>query len=112
MRGFTGRENSPTPAEIDDLFNNEDPKIVWDKVVGNIRRISPDYDFTLVSSVFADVLHLFRGDYPGYGPIKTLYHDLPHALEVLLCGVRLMHGVHVSGDRLTDEEITLIVLAI
>ena len=105
-------KNSPTPAEINDLFKNDDPALVWEKVAGIIRRISPDYEFTLVQSVYEDVLRLFRGDYPGYGPIKTLYHDLPHTLEVLICGVRLMHGVHVSGDRLTDDEITLIVLAI
>lgn len=100
------------PAEINDLFNNDDPEIVWSKATDIIRRMSPDYEFTLVQSVYEDVLRLFRGDYPGYGPIKTLYHDLPHTLEVLICGVRLMHGVHVSGDRLTNDEITLIVLAI
>lgn len=105
-------KNGPMPAEISDLFKNDDPKIVWEKVSGIIRRMSPAYEFTLVQSVFEDVLRLFRGDYPGYGPIKTLYHDLPHTLEVLICGVRLMHGVHVSGDRLADDEITLIILAI
>ena len=108
MRGFPGHETHPTAAEINDLFNNEDPEIVWENAAGIIRRMSPDYDFTLIRSVYADILRLFRGDYPGYGPIKTLYHDLSHTLEVLLCGVRLMHGVHVSGDRLSDEEITLI----
>lgn len=74
--------------------------------------MSPNYDFTLLQSVYEDVMALFRGDYPGYGSIKTLYHDLPHTLEVFLCGVRLMHGVHVSGDHLTDEEITQIMLSI
>ncbi len=103
---------SPTPVEINDLFRNDDPKIVWESVVGIIRRMNPAYDFTLIQQVFDDLLRLFRGDYPGYGPIRTLYHDLPHTLEVLICGVRLMHGVHVSGERLTDDEITLIILAI
>jgi hypothetical protein len=105
-------KNSPTPAEINELFNNDDPKIVWGKAIDIIRRMNPAYDFSLIQSVFDDILRLFRGEYPGYSPIKTLYHDLPHTLEVLLCGVRLMHGVHVSGDRLNDEEITLILLAI
>jgi hypothetical protein len=104
-------KNSPTPAAINELFDNNDPKIVWAKVIAIIRRMSPAYDFTLVQSVHDDVMLLFRGAYPGYGPIKTLYHDLSHTLEVILCGVRLMHGVHVSGDRLKDEEITLILLA-
>ncbi len=111
MRGFTEHKKKPTPAEIDALFNNDDPKLVWENATDIIRRMNPDYDFTLVRSVYEDVLRLFRGDYPGYSPIKTLYHDLSHTLEVLLCGVRLMHGVHVSGDHLTDEEITLILLA-
>ncbi len=105
-------KKSSMPAEINDLFKNDDPEIVWSKATGIIRRMSPAYEFALVQNVFEDVLRLFHGDYPGYGSIKTLYHDLPHTLEVLICGVRLMHGVHVSGDVLTDEEITLIVLAI
>ena len=104
--------NNPTPAELSELFNNDDPKVVWSKTADIIRRMSYGYDFTLVQSVYEDVMRLFHGEYPGYGPIRTMYHDLSHTLEVLLCGVRLMHGVHVSGDRLTDEEITLIVLAI
>jgi hypothetical protein len=105
-------KNSPTPAEVNDLFNNDEPMIVWAKTVDIIRRINPDFDFTLVQSVFEDVMRLFHGNYPGYSSIKTLYHDLPHTLEVFLCGVRLMHGVHVSGDHLKDDEITLIMLAI
>ena len=104
--------NNPTPAELSELFNNDDPRVVWSKTADIIRRMSPGYDFALVRSVYDDVMRLFHGEYPGYGPIRTMYHDLSHTLEVLLCGVRLMHGVHVSGDRLTDEEITLIVLAI
>src|SRR5512135_1764154 len=105
--------NSPmTPVEIDELFNNVDPEIVWSKLTDVVRHINPNYDFTLVRSVYDDVMRLFRGDYPGYGPVKTLYHDLSHTLEVLICGVRLMHGVHASGDRLSDVEITSIMLAI
>jgi hypothetical protein len=105
-------KNRPTPSDINALFNNDDPKIVWDKATYIIRRMSPTYDFTLVQSVYEDVMGLFRGEYHGYSPIKTLYHDLPHTLEVFLCGVRLMHGVHVSGDHLQNDEITLIMLAI
>jgi HD domain len=104
--------NSPAPADIDALFHNDDPDVVWEKVTDIVRRINPAYDFSLVQSAFTDVLKLFRGEYPGYCAIKTLYHDLPHTLEVLLCSARLMHGVHVSGDHLKDEEITLIMLAI
>jgi hypothetical protein len=105
-------KKNPTLAEINELFDNDDPQVVWAKTTEIIGRMSPAYDFSLFRSAYADILRLFRGDYPGYGPIRTLYHDLPHTLEVLLCGVRLMHGVHVSGVRLSDDEITLILIAI
>ena len=96
-----------TSAEIANIFGNNDPDMVWGKVSDIIRRISPDYDFTLIQTLYIDVMRLFRGEYPGYCAIKTLYHDTSHTLEVLMCGVRLMHGVHLSGDHLTDDEITL-----
>lgn len=104
-------KSSPTPAEINELFNNDDPIVVWEKVTDIVLRMAPEFDFRFVQSVYEDILKLFRGNYPDYGPIKTLYHDLPHTLEVIMCGARLMHGVHVSGDHLTEEEITLILLA-
>jgi hypothetical protein len=104
-------KNIPTAVEITNLFNNADPAIVWGKVHDTIRLFSPAYDFTLIQSVYTDLVRLFRGEYPGYCAIKTLYHDLPHTLEVFMCGVRLMHGVHLSGDHLSDDEITLIMVA-
>ncbi len=97
---------------VSKLFDNTDTDAVWAEVVSNVRRINPAYDFTLVEKVYKDVLRLFYGQFPGYAPIKTLYHDLSHTLEVFMCGVRLMHGVHLSGEHLTDEELTLIMLAI
>ena len=105
-------KKAPTPAEMSELFDNTDPNVVWDKATVVIRRISPNYDFTLVHKVYKDVKRMFYGEFPGYAPIKTLYHDLSHTLEVFMCGVRLMHGVHRSGDKLSDEEITLMMLAI
>jgi len=103
--------NVPTTAEINGLFANSDPGTVWDKASDFLTRINPRYDQSLVKSVYNDVISLFRGDYPGYSAIKTLYHDMPHTLDVFLCAVRLMHGVSLSGTRLSDDEITLIMFA-
>lgn len=97
--------------EISSLFANNNPDEVWAKVEEIVRRISPVYDFSLARTAFDDVIRLFRGEYPGYCAIKTLYHDLPHTLDVLLCATRLMHGVHVSGNPLDDNEITLVLVA-
>jgi len=101
----------PTSAEINNLFANSDSGTVWTKAAAILGRINPAYDTSLIKSVFDDVMRLFRGDYPGYSSIKTLYHDKPHTLDVFLCAVRLMHGVQLSGTRLSDEEMTLIMIA-
>jgi hypothetical protein len=104
-------KNIPTSAEINSLFANSDPGTVWTKATSILGRINPSYDTSLIKTVFDDIMRLFRGEFPGYSSIKTLYHDLHHTLDVFLCAVRLMHGVHISGTRLTDEEMTLIMIA-
>jgi hypothetical protein len=83
----------------------------WEITAGIIRRISPDYDFAVLQQAFDDVMCLFEGSYPGYGAIQTLYHDQSHTLEVYLCAVRLMHGVHLSGEHMDDKSITLLCIA-
>lgn len=104
-------KNTTTFAEINSLFANGDPDQVWIKASDIVRRINPAYDFSVARSTFDDIVRMFNGEYPGYAPIKTLYHDLRHTLDVLLCAVRLMHGMHVSGIRLMDEEITIVMIA-
>jgi hypothetical protein len=104
-------KNIPTSAEINSLFANSDAGMVWTKAVGILGRINSGYDTTVIKTVFDDVMRLFCGEYPGYSSIKTLYHDQHHTLDVFLCAVRLMHGVHLSGTRLSDDELTLIMIA-
>lgn len=102
----------PTPSsEIQSLFANSSPDEVWTKAADIVRHMNPAHDFFLSHMAFDDVVRLFHGKYPGYCAIKTPYHDLPHTLDVFLCAVRLMHGVHVSGTPLTDNEITWIMMA-
>ena len=101
---------APSFAEINSLFTNGDPKEVWRKASEIIKLINPAYDFTVAKTTFNDVVRLFYGEYPGYCAIKTLYHNLHHTMDVFLCAVRLMHGVHISGTRLTDKEMTLIMM--
>jgi len=103
--------SAPTFAEINSLFTNSDPGTVWNKASHLLARINPSYDTSLVQTIFYDIMSLFRGDYPGYSAIRTLYHDKPHTLDVFLCAVRLMHGVNLSGNHLTHDEMTLVMVA-
>ena len=101
----------PTFSEINNLFANSDPGTVWKRAAAILVRTNPAYDTLPIKTVFDDVMSVFRGDYPGYSSIKTLYHDKSHTLDVFLCAVRLIHGVHISGTHLNDEEMTLIMMA-
>lgn len=100
-----------TSVEINKLFENNNPEEVWQKAEEIIRRLSPGYDTRLARQAFDDVMRLFRGEYPGFCPIKTLYHDICHTLDVFLCAVRLMHGIHLSCYRLADDELTMVMMA-
>jgi HD superfamily phosphodiesterase len=94
-----------------DLFDNKDPLIVWNKASEIVERINPDFDFSKLRLVFDDVLRLFEGSYPGYLRIRTPYHDLRHTLDIFMCSVRILHGVHLSQTKLNDEEISLILIS-
>ncbi len=104
-------KNTLAAADVNSLFANGSPEEVWPKAAEIVRCISHTYDFSIARTAYDDVVRLFRGEYPGYCPIRTLYHDLHHTLDVFMCAVRLMHGVHLSGTRLTDDEMTLIMMA-
>lgn len=104
-------EAAPSPAVIRTLFANGDPDEVWAKAVDIIWRIDPAFDFSSAQVAFHDVVRLFRGEYPGYRPMSTLYHDLNHTLDVFLCAVRLLHGVHVSGTCLDRDSVTHVMIA-
>jgi hypothetical protein len=97
--------------EINGLFANEDPVEVWGRAEAIVLRIRPGYDFSRVRAVYDDVLALFRGDYPGYAPVRTPYHDLAHTLHVFMCAMRLLHGLHVSGRTMGDDDIALVAMA-
>lgn len=84
----------------------------WNLAVEVVRSIELGFDFSLVETVFADVVRLFRGEYPGYQKIRTPYHDLNHTLDVFVCAVRLMHGARVSGHALSGEGITCGLVAV
>ncbi|MFZ2542084.1 MAG: HD domain-containing protein [Gallionella sp.] len=103
-------KNSPSVEEINSLFSNSDPKEVWLKASAVIKLIKPTFNFIIAQTSFNDVVRLFRGEYLGYCPIKTPYHNLNHTLDVFLCAVRLMHGVHISGTQLADDDMNLIMM--
>lgn len=51
-----------------------------------------------LAQVFEDVTRLYRGEFPGYRPCDTSYHDIQHVLDVTLAMARLMDGCARTAD--------------
>lgn len=84
-------------TKLHDLVDTKNPNAVFGESLHIGSLIHPGFDGSFLEQVFLDVVRLFRGDYPGYRHSTTLYHDLQHTAEVLLCTMRLLHGAIVSG---------------
>ncbi|HEY6093956.1 MAG TPA: HD domain-containing protein [Gallionellaceae bacterium] len=96
---------------IRNLFSNANPVQVWNEAEEIVALLYPEIDLALLRTTFDDVLRLFSGEYPGYAPISTPYHDQSHTLSVFICATRLAHGVHASGTPVTGQEMMAVMLA-
>jgi len=47
---------------------------------------------TLLETAFEDTIRLYRGNYPGFRPCDTPYHDLEHTMAVTLATMRMIAG--------------------
>jgi hypothetical protein len=88
-----------------------DPQAVFREVCRMVAAMNPRVDFTALARVFADVVKLFRGDYPGYRQCNTRYHDLRHTTDCLLAMARLLHGAYLNGLLLPDRDLALGLMA-
>lgn len=73
--------------------------------------IAPDHDMIRVRRAFALMGRAYDGRLPGYQRLQTLYHNHLHTLEVVMCAVRLLHGLHLSGRRFDGEVIDTALVA-
>jgi len=100
----TKREDT---VQLSRLIDMEDPRAVLDEVKPIVSMLFSSFDFATLDLVFTDIVRLFKGEYPGYGPCRTQYHDLKHTTDTFLAMARLIHGVMLSGEQLTSEQVTL-----
>lgn len=97
-------------VSLHDLVPTDDPVIVFREVSSLLAVICPDHNPSFLEQAFEDTSDLFHGDYPGYRPCNTFYHDLNHTLATALAMARLLHGAHLDGVLLTSEDLDLGVL--
>jgi hypothetical protein len=92
---------------FDDLISMDTPQMVFDEACRMVAATPVQLDFTVLARVFADLVKLFQGNYPGYRQCNTPYHDLKHTTDCLLAMARLLHGASCSGQLLPARDVVL-----
>jgi hypothetical protein len=82
--------------DVTNRINTTDPVCVKLEVIRIFRTLYSRNQAPILNSAFDDVVRLYRGYFPGYGPCDTEYHDLQHILDVTLAMARLLDGYERS----------------
>ena len=82
--------------DVSAQFNTTDPQVVNDEVDRIYLDLYPAAPTKLLDHAFRDLTRLYRGEYPGYHPCDTAYHDVQHVLDVTLAMARLIDGYERS----------------
>ncbi len=93
--------------DVTNRINTTDPVCVKLEVDRIYRSLYQRPDPAILDRAFEDMVRLYRGEFPGYGPCDTGYHDLQHALEVTLAMARLLDGYERArgGGREIPERL-------
>jgi hypothetical protein len=78
--------------DVTNKIDVEDPDAVRDAVLALLAARYPGESLAPLRQAFDDVKALFLGDFPGYLPCDTPYHDLRHTLDMTLAMARLLDG--------------------
>jgi len=82
--------------DVSAQFNTTDPQVVNDEVDRIYLELYPHAPTKVLDHAFHDLTRLYRGEYPGYHPCDTPYHDVQHVLDVTLAMARLIDGYERS----------------
>lgn len=87
------------------IGDTRDTREVEAQVGKIIHTFLPDHDLARVAAAFRLLDSALEGGLPGYQKLKTLYHNRNHINEVVLCAARMLHGLHLAGQRLDGDHI-------
>src|SRR5512141_2326138 len=96
--------------DVSSRFNTTDPTVVNDEIDRIYLELYPAAPTKLLDNAFRDLTRLYRGEYPGYHPCDTAYHDIQHTLDVTLAMARLIDGYErsrVALDTITERDFRL-----
>jgi hypothetical protein len=94
-------------TQLGGLVDMTDASVIFDEVRTVLGAMFPAADLSTVETVFADLVKVHSGEYPGYREANTEYHDLLHTMGTTLALVRLAHGASLAGSDLDERHVTL-----
>jgi hypothetical protein len=69
-----------------------DPRAVNDEINRIYRDLYQGESTEALDLAFRDMAQLYSGEFPGFHPCDTAYHDTQHVLDVTLAMARLING--------------------
>jgi hypothetical protein len=92
--------------DVTDRIRTTDLKQVSAEVTRIYKGLYNGTPCNAIKRGFGDIGRLYRGEYPGFKPCDTEYHDIQHVLDVTLAMARLMDGYErsreVTRSRVSD----------
>ena len=85
--------------DVTDTVNLHDVDDVRNTVIDIVGNTNSRFNKSVLKRAFEDCHRLFIGEYPGYLPCDTLYHDQQHTFDMTLALARLIDG----HERLADN---------
>jgi hypothetical protein len=85
--------------DVTNRINTTDPVCVKLEIARIFRSLYQRTQAPAMAHAFDDMVRLYRGEFRGYLPCDTQYHDIQHVLEVTLAMARLLDGYQrTRGD--------------
>ena len=95
------------PVTYPERISLDKPQDVMAEVKKSVVSMFGTFEFNQFDQVVSDIVKLFNGNYPGYRPCNTLYHDLSHTMDCLLVTAKLIHGAFLNGITFEKNDVSL-----
>lgn len=90
-----------------ELTDTDSPAATLAEIKHIMLLVDPTFDPAPIEMIFADIIRLFNGEFPGYKGSNTKYHNLEHTCSSTLAAARLIHGLHVQGQVFSQRLVQL-----
>jgi hypothetical protein len=90
-----------------ELTDTTSPAQTLAEIKNILLLVDPSLDPSPIEWIYADIIRLFSGEYPGYQASNTKYHNLEHTCSTALAAARLLHGLRVQGQIFSPQAVQL-----